>query len=395
MNERKKSLFLIIPFLVIIFGVSVINSFAKDKEKSESENRALTQRPTFENIKDKTFTSLYENYYTDQFVFREELMKLDTKWQLITKKSTVKGLYVTDDGWILGGVERNKKRLDDCKSNVDIIEKISNSVKKSDKKMYYVSLPQKEKTISHKYPDKYVDKNYGMENSKVFLNALKEKGITSIDVGSYFLDKFDNDELEEFYFKTDHHWNSKGAFEAFKYIIDRLNIYENLNIDLSKYNYKTSYIDEKPFIGSYNRNLNCVLDKNEKIPYVYMDRDYNNEYYELKNGKFERVKENYIIFDRYKEEEMTYGGAYTGNHSYYKMINKDAVTKKKIMVIRDSYQAPLTWLLSDLFYQVEIVDPRYVEMKTDEILEKSDSDIVLLMLHNGADIKSMLSNMES
>ncbi len=34
MNERKKSLFLIIPFLVIIFGVSVINSFAKDKEKS-------------------------------------------------------------------------------------------------------------------------------------------------------------------------------------------------------------------------------------------------------------------------------------------------------------------------------------------------------------------------
>ena len=322
-------------------------------------------------------------------------MKLDTKWQLITKKSTVKGLYVTDDGWILGGVERNKKRLDDCKSDVDIIEKISNSVKKSDKKMYYVSLPQKEKTISHKYPDKYVDKNYGMENSKLFLNALKEKGITSIDVGSYFLDKFDNDELEEFYFKTDHHWNSKGAFEAFKYIIDRLNIYENLNIDLSKYNYKTSYIDEKPFIGSYNRNLNCVLDKNEKIPYVYMDRDYNNEYYELKNGKFERVKENYIIFDRYKEEEMTYGGAYTGNHSYYKMINKDAVTKKKIMVIRDSYQAPLTWLLSDLFYQVEIVDPRYVEMKTDEILEKSDSDIVLLMLHNGADIKSMLSNMES
>lgn len=268
-------------------------------------------------------------------------------------------------------------------------------MKKSDKKMYYVSLPQKEKTISHKYPDKYVDKNYGMENSKLFLNALKEKGITSIDVGSYFLDKFDNDELEEFYFKTDHHWNSKGAFEAFKYIIDRLNIYENLNIDLSKYNYKTSYIDEKPFIGSYNRNLNCVLDKNEKIPYVYMDRDYNNEYYELKNGKFERVKENYIIFDRYKEEEMTYGGAYTGNHSYYKMINKDAVTKKKIMVIRDSYQAPLTWLLSDLFYQVEIVDPRYVEMKTDEILEKSDSDIVLLMLHNGADIKSMLSNMES
>ena len=43
----------------------------------------------------------------------------------------------------------------------------------------------------------------------------------------------------------------------------------------------------------------------------------------VESGKFV-VK---IIFDRYKEEEMTYGGAYTGNQSYYKMINKDAVTK--------------------------------------------------------------------
>ncbi len=87
---------------------------------------------------------------------------------------------------------------------------------------------------------------------------------------------------------------------------------------------------------------------------------------------------------------MTYEGAYTGNHPYYKVINDKAITNKKVMIIRDSYQAPLTWLLSDVFTQVEIVDPRHVNMDIDDILSKSDSDIVMVMFNNGADVESML-----
>lgn len=391
--NKKRAIYLTVPFLSIIFGVGMLNFVTKDKKVSEAENRNLQQKPTLQNLKDKNFTTTYETYYTDQFILRDKLLKLDTQIQLASKKSNVKGHYITDDKWILGGTATTKKTKKDYNTSINKLNEIANKVKKSNKEMYYVSLPHKVNTLSYKYP-KYIDKSYGMENSDLFLSMIDKNNTKIIDVGRYFVDNFSKKELESFYFKTDHHWNSIGAYEAFKYIIEELNKYDNLNIDLSKYNYKTSYLSNKPFIGSYNRNLYTLFDTNEPIPYVYMDRKYNNKYYEIKDGKFEEVKENYIIGDRFNEDDMTYGGAYTGNHPYYKVINDKAITNKKVMIIRDSYQAPLTWLLSDVFTQVEIVDPRHVNMDIDEILKKSDSDIVMVMFNNGADVESMLDYIE-
>lgn len=391
MNKRK-AIFLIVPFLSIIFSVGLLNFFIEDKDVSKSENRELQQMPGIGAIKDKTFTSLFETYYTDQFMFRDELIKADIKWQMFTKKSNIKGLYLADDNWIMGGVETSEKKKDEYKPLVEKVEKINKMVEASNKKMYYVSLPHKVKTLYNKYPKKYINKNYGFENHEKFLSMLKNDDINTIDIGKYFVDNFSEKTLEKFYFKTDHHWNSLGAYEAFKYIIEDLNKTIGLDVDLSKYTYKTSYIKNKPFLGSYNNNLYGMFTKDEDVPYVYMDRKYNNKYYELKDGKFEEVEEDYIIGNGIDDDEISYEKAYTGNHSYYKIVNKNANTKEKVLMIRDSYQAPLTWLFSDIFEEVEVVDLRATDLNIDDILKMSDSNIVMLMFNNGFDVDAILTN---
>lgn len=122
MNKRK-AIFLIVPFLSIIFSVGLSNFFIEDKDVSKSENRELQQMPGIGAIKDKTFTSLFETYYTDQFMFRDELIKADIKWQMFTKKSNIKGLYLADDNWIMGGVETSEKKKDEYKPLVEKVEK--------------------------------------------------------------------------------------------------------------------------------------------------------------------------------------------------------------------------------------------------------------------------------
>lgn len=120
MNNRK-AMYLIVPFLSIVFGIGIINFIKKDKEVSEAENRNLQKRPTIENLKEKNFTTTYETYYTDQFIGRDKLLKLDTKLQILSKKSNIKGHYITKDKWILGGTATTKKTEKDYKGAADLI----------------------------------------------------------------------------------------------------------------------------------------------------------------------------------------------------------------------------------------------------------------------------------
>ena len=68
---------------------------------------------------------------------------------------------------------------------------------------------------------------------------------------------------------------------------------------------------------------------------------------------------------------------------------------KKILIFRDSYQAPNTWLFADLFKEVEIADPRNID-KIDktykQIIEDSNSDIVMFM-YNSSGFDSMIKTM--
>ena len=85
--NKKKAIIIIIPFLLSIYSIFILNLLSKDRDSSEAENRALQQKPTWENVVNKDYGQVYEKYYTDQFVFRDELLKLYTNQQLNINKS--------------------------------------------------------------------------------------------------------------------------------------------------------------------------------------------------------------------------------------------------------------------------------------------------------------------
>lgn len=277
--KKAKELFLIVPFLFIIFSISIANILDGDREISKSENRALQQMPSIKDLKDGQFSTLFENYYQDQFIMRDTLIKMDIKLKMLTKKSNVNGFYISNNGWIMGGTETYKNTEDFYRNRIKKLNEINKKVNGLGKKMYYVSLPHKVNTLYNKYPSKYINKNYGIENNKLFLNMLKKSNIEVIDVGNYFLDNFKDFQLEKFYFKTDHHWNAIGGFEGFKYIIDYLNNKKYINVNLDEYEYNTFILKEKDFLGSYNKNLYSIFSKKENIPYVYMNSKNQKKYF--------------------------------------------------------------------------------------------------------------------
>ncbi|QUH18652.1 hypothetical protein [Alkaliphilus sp. B6464] len=391
MNNNKAK-WITIPFVIMIMGTFIINIISKDRVVSASENRTLQQKPTVEDIKKGVYTSKFESYFSDQFPFREELSMIYTEANLVLGNNKIRNYYLLDDNWIMPTPSKviSDEELEDLANDINELAQIGIE---TNKEIYYVSTPHKESMLSHLYP-KYTG---GLENSINNKNRFKKYIDTEktkfIDVDEHFFKEFTEQEREKLYFKTDHHWNGIGAFEGFKYIIEKMNILDNKPWD----EYITTMFDKGYFLGSYNKNLNKLVKEDEVIPYVHMKNKQNYEYFKF-NGTMDvkGKEEDFVARDRNKEE-ILYGGAYMfGNAcSILKIRNEEALTNKKVIIFRDSYQAPTSWLFADIFEEVQLVDPRYIkdlDMTIDDIIRESDAHIVIFM-YNNTDFKMMIKTM--
>lgn len=387
--NKNKAKYVVIPFVVIIMGTLFIHIISKDKEASISENRTLAQAPTVKDIKTGDYISKFESYFSDQFPFREELSEIYSKVQLAFGKNKIKSYYVLDDNWIMPTPAKSISD-EELKSTAKEINELSKVASQSNKKVYYASTPHKESMLKHLYPKYTEGLENATDNKDRFKSYLDLENINFIDIDENFLHKFDESERESLYFKTDHHWNGIGAYEGFKSIIENMDEIS----DVSWGKYTQTNFDKGYFLGSYNMNLNKLVKEDESIPYIHLKDKPNYDYYKYDGKKETKVKEEDVVATRKKEEEILYGGAYVfGNAcNILKIRNKDALSDKKILVLRDSYQAPTSWLFADIFSEVQLVDPRYTKelnLSMDEIIRNSDADIVIFM-YNSTDFKSMI-----
>lgn len=390
----KKNRYIIIPFLVIIVTFFVFNTISPDKEYSKVENRTLSKRPSLEKVGGENFSKEYEDYYNDQFVFRDFLIGVNTVTDYILNKTEVGNYYVVDNNWILGKFPNvfNEKRLNRYSNAINKLAKVGKS---EGKDVYFAMTPHKTNVLKHIYP-KYIETSSIDKNIKGFEDKLNKEVINYIEMDDYMMNKFSKKELESMYFKTDHHWNGKGAFEGFKKIIEEMDFdisSENLKNIFSKY--KEVTVDSKKFNGSYNKNICMVVREKEYPDYLTIKENKNNDVEYFLNG--ENVKEEDVIATSRHEEEWDYGGAYSrgAQMNILKIKNKDAFSDKKILVIRDSMQGATTWLFRDFFKETELIDPRNIsdiKKSYTEIIKESDADIVLFMF-NSSGFDSMINEM--
>ena len=285
-------------------------------------------------------------YKSEKLVFNEN----NTTELSEQSKYTVGNYYLVKDNWILGKFSKIIQ---------DAINTLSNNARTQNKDVYFISMTHKTNMLKHLYPDFVMNKENIDLNKQSFKSKLDKNNISFIDIDGYFLSNFTESQREKFYFKTDHHWNGLGAFEGFKFMINNVNLgLSNDTINSYLDGYRIKEVKEKEFLGSYNRKLNLIVKEKEFANYVY------------RNGS----KLEYYICDGYTDKK---------------------ISEKKVLVFRDSYQAPMTWLLADVFKEVEIIDPRYIEnidMTYEDMIVNSKSDIVMFM-YNSFGFEGMIKEM--
>lgn len=369
-----------------------------DKKESYYENRVLASEPEvkFEKLANGTFAKEYESYFTDQFINRDEWIKMYLNWQKFTDQTYIYKYLITDDRWVFPEpVSKFAKSSYD--KTIASMKDLNKYTAERNIELIYFSLPNRKNILEVPYPS-YTKPNLAETNIKYVLSNLPKEPMHVVDVSETFKKRFDQNELKNLFYVTDHHWNMAGAFEGYKIIRNNLaeksSIFSDGEVDESLYSMKC--FDEKKFMGGYNKQLYGMIDYNRESICHTESKEFDISSFEVYTGPV--VQENKTDWEKvygkalYEESEIVdYSGVYTLDWRELNIINPSKKEGgKRALIIKDSYANPLTQLMSQHFYQTTFYDMRYnMDRSVFEFLDKNEYDTIIFLYNNENMFKRM------
>jgi alginate O-acetyltransferase complex protein AlgJ len=202
--------------------------FYKVPETSQTENRKLTSKPLFDISNLDPFPKNYQNYFNDQFPFRQDLSFMNSLFCFfVFHQSPLPGeVELGKSGWLFydqkeSVVYQGKFNLADWQISKMVKELHERTLKYRKKGIrFYIAFPPMKPEIYPEFlPMDFRRSPKGTVTDKI-VNAIKEDTVIQyIDLKKALLKAKTHGWL---YYRTDNHWNMIGAFYGYTEIINRI-----------------------------------------------------------------------------------------------------------------------------------------------------------------------------
>lgn len=363
LNVRKnKKYFRVLAIIFILFlnAFFLLGIIQHDTSFSENENRVLSKIPklTIDNLSSGRFSKKFEKYCVDQFPFRENLVALKAKTDLLIGKKEQNDVFIASDGYLIEtftepnneamyqkllAINKFTKKYPHINHTVMIVPNASD--------IYYDKLPKNAPVLNQKF---FIDR---------FYNDL-EPSTTKINL----YDALKNYTENPVFYKTDHHWTSDGAYQAFLKFSAVLKLKTNSD-------YYEKHLVSDSFLGTLSSKVGYYDSSPDEI-FVYLPKTANDE---VVVSYIEEKTKSPSLYDTSKLEiKNKYELFLKGNHPLVK-IKTTAKNTKTLLVIKDSYANCFVPFLTPFFSNIVILDPRYYFEDIYELVEMENvTDILYL-----------------
>lgn len=374
MRRKENIIFIIIILLIISAGSLTL--IKGEKDISYRENRTLGTFPklTVHGYLRGEFQSYFTTAFSDQFIGGETI-----------KAKTNSLVTFTDYTNIPESICKNRYvRVSETMSTFDCSEYIMFSPEK-------ITNEQEETILNRLKVYSTLNDNidmyyflletpvmYDFENNKPsidILNIVKENLTGKYKIDSLEIESFEN--YKENFYKTDHHWNYKGSYEAYKKIIKMMTKDKPLEPIEEK------EFDDAYFYGSAARSTQ-IFDYKEKFKVYRFNIPKYSVIVDGVKGEYgheeEYFKGNYDITTLNNHYGMYYGG---DNGELIFDFNRPK--KSNLLILGSSYTNPINKLISSHFNKTYIVDLRHYtwskeeEFNIKEYLKENKIDKVLII----------------
>ncbi len=348
MKTRKEDLFLTAAFCSFLAGMLLLFVLAPKEGYSQQEKRYLADFPTltWESLASGEFAQELESYMADHMPGRQFFVGLNAYGDLLTGRQAAADIYVTTDGRLVEAPVTWDPAT--AEKNMDAINRFSASIEAEVSMMIVPSAGWlAQDSIAHSaapYKDReMIAELYGMAGAS----------IETIDLCQVFQDR------EGIYYRTDHHWTSRGAYLAYQAYCDDAKKEEDFRIETIQ-----------GFQGStWSRSALWLTPAEE------LELWHGSEGITVSNAESPEIHDGAFYVNRLEEADK-YTVFLDGNHSLVRLQNPAGTGK--LLVVRDSYSNCLGSFLAENYQEVILVDLRYYKQPVSALITQEGIHQVLI-----------------
>lgn len=359
-NLKTTRKMLALTLLLFIGWVSILNFAAPDRTFSESENRMLERQPplSLKALVSGTFTSDFEKYLSDQFVYRDVWIGVKTETDRIMGKKESNGVYLGKDGVLIQNFVPPTE--EDLQEKLDAIHAFDQATPGLHK--YVMLVP----TAASLYKDK-LPKYAMVGDEEPYLSKVQRMLPSNIQFVDVFPALYAGREQPIFY-KTDHHWTTRGAYAAYLELCKQMGLTpqskEDFDIRQVTDEFYGSLYSKSGFRHLQPDRIELYLPKEpESYTVTYVDEE-------------ESVDTLYAMEQLQKKDK--YAVFLNGNYAliHIETAHPDG---KKLLVVKDSYANSFIPFLLKHFSEIDVVDLRYYEGDLAAFVNEHEIDDMLLL----------------
>lgn len=340
-------------FISVLFILSLLDFIAPDKKFSELENRNLKTKVKFtvKSYLDGSFGSNCEKYINDQFIERDLWINLKSRSEYALVKVENNGIIYGNDGYLF----EKFTYIDNERLNTNI-NAVNTLIKNSKSKVSLLIAPNSYGVYDENLPYGAPVINQKLGISKVYENILGEK---EVNVYPRVIENKEN----YIYYKTDHHWTTKGAYVAYEELMKSLGEFP---IDLNAY----EVIDIPNFYGTYYSKAKPFKADTDTLTYYdFPDikmKIGDNVYHSLYDMSKVEIRDKYSLF-------------LYGNNPLTIIENTKLDNGKKLLVFKDSYANSLIPFLTQHYEEIHVVDLRSFNTPVSQYILDGEFDDIFVI----------------
>ncbi len=343
-KKRKKGGRLFCRIMAAAFAGSILllalaGLLLPDRDYSEEEKRVLASFPkaSWDGIQNKDYMEDLEAYVSDQFVLRDMWIRFKVQCDLLMGKREFNGVYLGKDKYLMQIPETPAEA--EVAKNLQAINLFAEQ--NQELRICMMIVPNAVCVM-----EDYLPKGAPVRDQEKDAKELKEQlaaNISYIDVTAYMREHVQ----EGLYYKTDHHWTSKGALRAFEAAAEGLGIESPLT-DYEIYTVTNDFSGTLSSRSGYHKvkdSIEVYAPKGTEVKYLVTDSD--------------DIKERPTVYDKDalngKDQYQVFFG---GNHALVDIRTTNR-TNRTLLLFKDSYANCFVPFLLPYYDEIVMVDPRY------------------------------------
>ncbi len=341
---RRRACLLCILFAGFLFLGTILFWVLPDKSFSETENRSLRTLPRMsaERFFSGAFSEDMNAYFADQFPMRTALVSLKASCELLRGAGENNGILLGEDGQLAKRLFEIRCADGRTVTDMDLFDRAhvaaaaQNLAQLSETSPIPLTilLPPRTADVAadaFSYPD-------------AFSQALSETLRETLGESASYLDllpamREGQAAGEVLYYKTDHHWTTRGAYLAYTAILQRMGM-EGQIIPEDAFEKRTVTED---FKGTYlsSAGFSGVASDRMEVWCLGDEEDYT----VTADGE---VLDGFYNFD-YLEHRDCYSLFLDGTHDVVTIRKKDGVSRPTLLILKDSFANALAPFLARHF----------------------------------------------